>query len=79
MASSNTAIVLIERDEQLVFAAQRGSSDAFDELQRIYWNRLYNTVIRITGIREDAEDALQDSFLRAYLSICRFEGRGTRG
>jgi RNA polymerase sigma-70 factor (ECF subfamily) len=34
-------------------------------------------VIRITGIREDAEDALQDTFLRAFSSICKFEGRSS--
>jgi RNA polymerase sigma-70 factor (ECF subfamily) len=65
------------RDEHLVYAAQRGSPDAFDELQRTYRRRLYNTVIRITGSHEDAEDALQEAFLRAYSSICAFEGRSS--
>jgi RNA polymerase sigma-70 factor (ECF subfamily) len=77
MAFTNAAHVRTRRDEQLVYSAQRGSSDAFDKLQRFYWRRLYNTVFRITGSREDAEDALQDTFLRAYSSICKFEGRST--
>jgi RNA polymerase sigma-70 factor (ECF subfamily) len=77
MVFTNSADTQTQRDEQLIYSAQGGSSDAFDELQRIYRRRLYNTVIRITGIHEDAEDALQDTFLRAYSSICRFEGRSS--
>jgi RNA polymerase sigma-70 factor (ECF subfamily) len=76
-SAADMANVQAKRDEHLVYAAQLGSSDAFDELQRIYRRRLYNTVIKITGIREDAEDALQDAFLRAYSSICKFEGRSS--
>lgn len=65
------------RDRELVAAAQSGSSDAFTELQRYYSRPLYNTIIGITKNREDAEDALQDSFLRAFLSLRSFEGRSS--
>jgi len=65
------------RDRELVAAAQSGSSDAFTELQRYYSRPLYNTIIGITKNREDAEDALQDSFLRAFLSLRTFEGRSS--
>lgn len=77
MVYTNVPDVQTQRQEHLVRDAQRGSSDAFDELQRIYWRRLYRTVIRITRIHEDAEDALQDTFLRAYSSIHKFEGRSS--
>jgi RNA polymerase sigma-70 factor, ECF subfamily len=63
------------REAMLVIAAQAGSKDAFEELQKIHWFRLYRTVLRITRSREDAEDALQDTFLRAYLALGKFEGR----
>ena len=63
------------REAELVIAAQAGSKDAFEELQKIYWSRLYRTLISITKNREDAEDALQDTFLRAYLALGKFEGR----
>jgi len=65
------------RDEQLVFAALAGSSDAFEELHNLYSKRLYCTIVSITKCREDAEDALQDTFLRAYRSLPRFEGRSS--
>ncbi|WP_396127440.1 RNA polymerase sigma factor [Acidicapsa acidisoli] len=66
-----------EEDGQLVSVARRGSSESVDDLWRIYSRRLYRTIYSITRSPEDAEDALQDAFLRAYLSLDRFEGRST--
>ena len=54
-----------------------GSTMAFDELQREYSSRLFKTIFRITKNWEDAEDALQDTFLRAYLARHGFEGRSS--
>lgn len=62
-------------DDPLVCAAKHGSSEAFDELQRIYSRRLYRTIYAITKNAEDTEDALQDTFLRAYSSLSQFQGR----
>lgn len=66
-----------QRDEQLISAAKAGSDDAFAELQNLYAQRLYCTIVRITKNHEDAEDALQDTFLRMYLALRRFEGRSS--
>jgi RNA polymerase sigma-70 factor, ECF subfamily len=65
------------RDRKLVAEAQAGSSDSFAQLQCLYRRRLFNTIVAITKNREDAEDALQDTFLRAYLALRHFEGRST--
>ena len=65
------------RDETIVAEAQAGSSAAFEQLQPIYRRKLYSRVVAITKNREDAEDALQDTFLRAYLALPRFEGRSS--
>jgi RNA polymerase sigma-70 factor (ECF subfamily) len=59
----------------LVAAARAGSNAAFEELQSRYTRRLYRRIISITKNHEDAEDALQDTFLRAYLALNTFEGR----
>jgi RNA polymerase sigma-70 factor, ECF subfamily len=67
------------REAELVIAAQAGSKDAFEELQKFHWCRLYRTVLSITKNREDAEDALQDTFLKAYLALGKFEGRSKFG
>jgi len=66
-----------ERDAEIMVAAQAGSANAFDELQRLYSPRLFRTVLRITKNREDAEDAVQDAFLRAYLALSYFEARSS--
>lgn len=54
-----------------------GSTMAFDELQKVYSSRLFKTILRITKNWEDAEDALQDTFLRAYFALHGFEGRSS--
>lgn len=65
------------RDRQLVSEALAGSSDSFGQLQSLYRHKLYHTIFAITKSREDAEDALQDTFLRAYLALQQFEGRSS--
>lgn len=61
----------------LIDAARAGSATAFDELHKLYSTRLFQVILRITKNREDAEDALQDAFLRAYVALAQFEGRST--
>jgi len=63
------------RDEGLLLAARSGSHAAFAELQRIYSPCVFKRILSITRNREDAEDALQDAFLSAYLALPSFEGR----
>lgn len=62
-------------DKELLRAARDGSHTAFSELRNIYAPRLYTRILSITKNREDAEDALQDTFLRAYRGLMSFEGR----
>ncbi len=63
------------RDLELVAAARAGSNSAFEELQTRYSCRLYRRIHSITRNHEDAEDALQETFLRAYLALDSFQGR----
>lgn len=62
-------------DTELVAAAKAGSSEAFQELENRYSSRLYRRIYSMTKCHEDAEDALQDTFLRAYLALHTFEAR----
>jgi RNA polymerase sigma-70 factor, ECF subfamily len=59
----------------IVSAAKAGSHVAFAELHAMYSRRLYKTIVCITKHPEDAEDALQETFLRAHLALHTFEGR----
>jgi RNA polymerase sigma factor (sigma-70 family) len=61
----------------LAAAAKRGQTAAFGELCRLHAKRILRTTYRITKNREDAEDALQDSFLRAFVHIQDFDARSS--
>ena len=73
--SSNMDYEVLTRDEELLLAARGGSHAAFAELQRTHSPRVFKRILSITRNREDAEDALQDAFLKAYLALPSFEGR----
>jgi len=60
-----------------VLAGQTDSPIAFQNLYALYAGRLYKSIFRITKNAQDAEDALQDTFLRAYLAIHTFEGKSS--
>jgi len=62
-------------DEDLVARAQGGERAAFELLVRRYRDRVYSLCMAKVGCREDALDATQEVFLRAYRSIGRFQGR----
>ena len=60
-------------DESLVACVQHGEEAAFDELVRRYKERLYATVYHMTSNHEDANDLVQDAFIKAYKSIGSFK------
>jgi RNA polymerase sigma-70 factor (ECF subfamily) len=62
-------------DEALVAAAKLGDHPAFLELWRRHSNRVFKTAHGITGKREDAEDVIQDVWIKAYLHLNTFDGR----
>jgi RNA polymerase sigma factor (sigma-70 family) len=66
-------------DDVLVAAAKMGHGTAFNELHKRHAERMFRVAQRITRHREDAEDAVQESFLCAYLHIKSFDGRARFG
>jgi RNA polymerase sigma-70 factor (ECF subfamily) len=64
-------------DRCLVLAARSGCQMAFGKLWNLYSRRVYRTIVNIVKNPQDAEDALQDSFLRAFLALESFEGRSS--
>lgn len=63
------------REWQLVRRARAGDADALSMLFTRNKTRLYGTAYSLLRNKEDAEDALQDGLLRAYLHLGSFEGR----
>lgn len=64
-------------EEKLVAASKGGQTTAFVELCERHAKKMFGVIHRITRNREDAEDALQDSFLRAFVHIREFDGRSS--
>ncbi|MCU1252622.1 MAG: polymerase sigma-54 factor RpoN [Edaphobacter sp.] len=65
----------VATDEVLVAASKRGDHPSFVELWTRHSNRAFKTVYRITGNRDDAEDAIQDAWMKAYMHLKTFDGR----
>jgi len=65
------------KEASLLATAKSGEIAALDTLYRAHAEKLFRTVHRITRNREDAEDAVQDSLLRAFLHLKSFDGRST--
>jgi len=61
-------------DDRLIADCLKGQTAAFGELVRRHQDRLFNTVFRLVDSAEDAQDVVQEAFLRAYQSLDRFKG-----
>lgn len=59
---------------QLVQAAKRGDISAFEQLVKRYDRNVFRIAQHITQNREDAEDVVQDAFLKAYQNLAQFQG-----
>ncbi len=58
----------------LVARAREGDTRAFEELVRVYESYVYRICISLLHHPQDAEDAMQDTFLNAHQSLARFRG-----
>src|SRR5579871_196910 len=63
-----------DADAAVVARVQAGETEAFADLVKRHEKRVYRTLMGITGVREDAEDATQSAFLKAYLHLGDFHG-----
>ncbi|MCP4589799.1 MAG: RNA polymerase sigma factor [bacterium] len=61
---------------ELIERAQRLDPDAYDALVDAYGQRLFGFLYRMTGRREDAEDLLQEVFLRMVRMLGRYRHQG---
>lgn len=62
-------------DAAVVRRVLEGDAEAFAILVERYYDRYARYAVHMVGSREDAEEALQDAFLRAYRSLGRYEER----
>lgn len=59
-------------EKELVKAAQGGDFEAFSRLIAEHKDKIYRLALRLTGNREDAEDIVQETFLKAVDNIDKF-------
>src|SRR3989442_3025121 len=59
--------------------ARQGDSEAFRAVVERHGRSVFRLAYRMTGNEQDAEDVVQESFLRAYRQLGRFESRANFG
>lgn len=62
-----------QEERDWLLQAQKGDSQAFSNLVEAYQRPVYNLCYRMLGNAEDAEDASQETFLRAYRWISKYD------
>ena len=69
----------VDRDAALVEALRNGDTHAMEQLVETYADRAYRLTLRITGSKEDAEEATQDALWTAGRKIGTFKGDSAFG
>ena len=68
-----------DQERQLVGAAQRGDRAAFGRLVESHARQVFRVCYRVTGNESMAEDAVQETFVKAWRKIPVFDGRSALG
>ena len=68
-----------ETDAAAIARAQTGDSDAFRTLVERHSRNVFRLAFRMTGNENDAEDIVQETFLKAYRQLHRYESRSSFG
>ena len=66
-----------ESDDSIRRAILSGDKEAYKVLMARYTQIVFRVTYRITGNESDAEEAVQEVFLRAYQSLATFQGRSS--
>lgn len=63
----------MDDDQQLISRALSGDRSAFGDLALKHQDRLYASMLAVTGSAEEAEDVVQDALVRAFLKLDSFQ------
>jgi RNA polymerase sigma-70 factor (ECF subfamily) len=75
MSAMSSSPIEIDDESAIVAQARLGDAKAFSELLRRYEGKIFRLALHITQNREDAEDVLQEAFLKAYEHLDQFQGQ----
>lgn len=62
-------------DRELVDCARQGDAEAFGQLVRRHQRRIAKLALHMLRSRAEADDVAQETFIRAYQALARFDGR----
>jgi RNA polymerase sigma-70 factor (ECF subfamily) len=79
LSGSFVAVDTLSVEAQLVERAKAQDEAAFEQIMSLYADRLYSYILRMVGNATDAEDLVQETFLRAYQGLPNFDGRASLG
>lgn len=74
-----TPVPITQGDEIAIDRARRGDRDAFRVLVDRHARAVFRLAFRMTGNESDAEDLVQETFLKAWKQLARFDGRAGFG
>ena len=74
-ASPARRLLSEEDDKTLVAAAENGCAEAFEILVHRHQLRMLRSALRLTRNEADAEDIVQQSFLKAFMHLSQFQGK----
>jgi RNA polymerase sigma-70 factor, ECF subfamily len=77
MTDPARADFLARNDNDLVRMTLEGDKEAYRALVERYQGRLFTTALDIVKTREDAEDVVQETFVKAFLSLAQFRGQSS--
>ena len=69
----------IEIHSKLIKAARKGDQQSMYKLYKLYVQAMYNTCIRMVSNQYDAEDIIQESFVKAFNNLDSFRGESSFG
>jgi RNA polymerase sigma-70 factor (ECF subfamily) len=79
VASKERSDAFSPKHLQLIEACKRGDQKAQFEIYRLYNAAMYNTTLRIVRDPDDAEDVMQEAFLKAFIKLKTYRGEVSFG
>ena len=79
MANTEKTEKFSPRHQDLIRQCKRGDQKAQFEIYRLYNAAMFNTTLRIVGDSDDAEDVMQEAFLKAFAKLNSYRGEVSFG
>ena len=77
MAVTDNTSAEVSDETEMIAQARTGNASAFSQLLERYERKIFRLAQHITQNREDAEDVLQETFLKAYEHLDQFQGNSS--